>query len=229
MKRISFFISSLLCFFSVFGQQPRNGMNANSHQRAQYGIIFCAEDGTYLKQKATKHAVAHFILEACSDTSLYSSDNGKIFSFLPLEENEDSSNLPDTLCGIYEITNIMKKSNNFIVQNNKLRKTTMLIIDVANTDSMENQKIKYIRILVFRHLYSKGAPRLKTAHQYKFTLTPFFHNNCCDEIVNDNGAIVYPLRQSRSRHTYLINGVLVPYFNFNDYNIVEIVNVERIN
>ena len=227
MKKITFLLFLISYCLFLYGQSDTS-LNAATYQQLQYGIRFTAEDVTSLNKKSIKKAVIQFILEASKDTTLYSSNNGKILSFLPLAENKDASILPDTICGTFTITSIIKKNNNYIVKNNKLFKTTMFIVDVSNNDSIGNQNIQYIRILIFQHSYPKKFPILKTRHQYKFTLKPFFHNNCCDYIVSDDGIIVVPLRQSRSRNTYIINGVLVPYFNFYNYNIVEIVDVEQI-
>ena len=74
--------------------------------------------------------------------------------------------LPDSVYGIFKISQIIKKKDNYIVQNGKLKKLTLFIYEaVCLSDSSNSNTVRYIRIISPKE-YSINCVKIKKKHQY---------------------------------------------------------------
>jgi len=218
---IPFYILTIFCCNTVCGQGCyfRNGGKSKVPDKHKYGFCIREENGTL---KPRKKDVINIIQNAKKDTGMYVTANKKILSYFPIE---DSTNANAIQCvqGIFKVVNIEKKNDNYYVKDNHLKKTTLFMYDIEQ-DCPKQSSLKYIRILVFQHEFGDYLKKMKKGHYYYLTLTPFLQKDCCSPTVI-NGDTTYRLRQSRGLYTYIIKGVLVPYFSFGDYNFVEISEI----
>ena len=225
-QRILFLIILLFfCFYTVFGQGVlfRTGGKNKVPNQYKYGFYVRNKKGVIQPQK--KDVIA-FIQHTKLDTAMYVSENGKIISFFPIEDSSNTNDL-QSIQGSFKVVYAEVKKDNYYVRGNHLKKTKLYVYDVEQVGS-EKTSFKYIRILIFQHEFGNNLKKLKLGHNYNLTLTPFLQMDCCspNPIVRD-GDTIYRTRQSRGLYTYIIKGVLVPFFNFHDYNIVEITWISQ--
>lgn len=209
-------IITLLFITKVNGQSSffRKG-NEQLRKIYKYGFTITKTNG---RIRPTTREVIQYISQAKNDTTQFQSSDGRIISLLPVEDSFKTP-LPSNICDTFRVISISVKKNNYYVLGNRLRKTKMLMYDVKQ-DFVKDSDTKYIRIIDFQHI---SHHKLKTGNIYLLTLIPFLKNDCCSPnyVISENDT-VYSLRQSREFSAHIINDVLVPYFNFKNYNYMEI-------
>lgn len=218
-------ILMFFCFCTVSGQGVlyRTGGKNKVPNQYKYGFYVRNDKGVICTQKKD---VIDFIQHAKLDTGMYVTANNKIVSFYPIENSTDT-NVLRSIQGYFKVLNVEVKKNNYYVKDNHLKKTKLYIYDVEQ-ENYESSTYKYIRILVFQHEFGNNMGRMKLGHSYILHLSPFLQTDCCNpNPVMRDGDVIYNLRQSRGLYTYIIKDVLVPHFNFKDYNIVEIDSISQ--
>lgn len=192
----------------AYGQEYhfRHGGKNKVPYKHKYGFCIRKEKNTL---KPRKKDVVNFIQNAYADTTLYVNVNHNIISFFPLEDTSNL-NVIKNFQGVYKVVNVEVKKDNYYVKNNHLKKIKLFMYDVEPVCA-EEYALDYVRILVFQHKFKNSTEIMKKGRYYKISLKPFMQANCCTKI-NNSGDTIYRLRQSRGLYTYIINGVLVPYF-----------------
>jgi hypothetical protein len=213
MKYIFVFcIFVFFCISTLLGQ--------NEHRKSKYGVYIeeSLENPMFKNQKKQlKYFIEHFNFE-----TIYPIDRRNKVRYFHKDTNlifSEGVFLKDTLEGTFEIVDIFKKKNNYLLVKDQLIKKTIFFIDIKNISVNECQNPSHLRIISVKNKKIKGT-KIKKRMQLQMTLFSFFDRDCCN---------TYPIQTIRSpmhsSYSFFIEDIFVADYQISNYNHYETYNL----
>jgi hypothetical protein len=130
--------------------------------------------------------------------------------------------LPDSIEGIFTITNIQEKKNNYTIKKNRLVEISIYCIDVVCQDNQYAPP--YMRILSIERHNHKGK-KIKIGDQLKMTIFSFFQQDKLSPY-EKNGELIYRIPSLHSLSCFLFENIWVVNFPLGYRNYFETPNLQ---
>jgi translation initiation factor IF-1 len=117
--------------------------------------------------------------------------------------------IPDSIKGIFMITNIQTARNNYIRKKNRLVKKTIYCIDIV-CPNQENIPT-YMRIISIYNKKKHNGNRIKVGDNIDMKIFPFFQKDRFSPY-EENGTIIHPLPTLSSLSCFLFENIWVVNF-----------------
>jgi hypothetical protein len=129
--------------------------------------------------------------------------------------------LPDSIEGVFTITSISERKENYTIKNNRLVRKSIYCIDIACQD--RQYAPSHIQILSIERNIHKGK-KIKIGDKLKMTIFPFFKEDSFT--YEENGKIIYGLPSLQAQTCFLLEDIWVVYFPLGYRNYFETPNLK---
>lgn len=132
--------------------------------------------------------------------------------------------LPDSVCGNFVISRIIRKKDNYIVQEGKLKKQTLFIYEAIGP-LRSSYEVRHIRIISQKE-NSINNVKIKKNNQYELVLYSISRTDCCSHSDND-GNIIYMIRKPEEHKQSLLykKSIWISRMDLSSYNYFESPNI----
>lgn len=151
---------------------------------------------------------------------------GKIRSIYDISTTLDYNGgifLPDSLIGLFKITRIVEKMDNYQLQEGKVTHKSIYLIDIENINDTISPK--YMRLISINSPEME-EPKIEIGETYEMKIYSLFYTDCCIS-KNENGEKINIARKpDESGSSYFFEDIWAIDLDIGNYNLFETPNLK---